>query len=253
MTTITGNSKIANNLWATEAGQTLKGQSFNDILHAVYNNTTMTGGAGKDHFHVDMTAGSAVTGTKIKDLNASESDRLILDGIGELDASKISISANGNDYDISYDGKFVATVNLQYTPTGGKATDWNPDLEQAKGAITRMIKAGQEEAKSDYFYGTDKAQLFAPSLENFRKANIVGFDPTNDSLGLAGLALLYEGLGNIENLVRPSIKGQGDDRYISINATGREAATIKLKEGMVTDANLEATMTMVKESLGYRI
>lgn len=207
----------------------------------------MVGGLGKDHFHVNMTAGSAVTGTKIKDFNATQGDRLVLDGIKDFDASKIAVAlnSNGHDYDVSYDGTFVATVNLQYTPEGQSPVDWNPGLEKATDVIKRMVRAGQADAKADYLYGTDAEQTFRYSG---RKLNVVDFS-TGDKFDLRSLAAeIKQKYGDLSSAVLAD-NGTGTNRYITLEAGGTEYLNVKLKAGEVTDQNIRAAQSAVFSSL----
>lgn len=238
------------NLWATKENQTLTGKDFNDVLHAVYNGTQMIGGRGRDHFHVNMTLDREVTGTKITDFNATEGDRLVLDGITNFDANKLTVvlNSNGHDYDISYDNKFVATVNLQYTPEGKNPVDWNPGLEKATDVIKRMVRAGQADAFADYLYGTDAAQNFRATSAK-RAINIVNFDPAKDKLDLSVFKSYYMFAPILQIQMKVEIKGEGDNRYVSVTRAQLEVGKITLQPGTVNNTNLDNIVRTIKGQL----
>lgn len=151
-------STIANStgrdLWSKANKEILRGTEFNDVLHATHNGVEMTGGLGKDHYHVRLITDAAFDkAAQITDFNASQSDRLIINGLLHFDKEKVSITQKGDDYNVFYDGKWAATVNLQYTNADGRVLDWNPDLEQAKTAITKMIRGSELDGMSGHYYG----------------------------------------------------------------------------------------------------
>lgn len=247
-------SAVSNNtgrdLWSNTNNQTLRGTEFNDVLHATHNGVKMTGGLGKDHYHVRLAPDAQkATGVRILDFNATQSDRLVINGIEALDKTKVTITLNGNDYDISYDGTLLATVNLQYTNAEGKILDWNPDLEQATKAITKMVRGGQLDGMSGYYYGTEAAQHFRLSTMD-RTTKILDFDPDKDTLGLALFRNEFPDAKQRKAALNVKIEDDGDRSYLAITRFGEAGFHIYLKKDAYNLQNFLKVAAAAAKELG---
>lgn len=157
------------NLWATAANQTLQNgrNETKDIFHAIYNNVTMNGSGGGDHFHIK----AGTTGAVIEDFRYGQGDLIVLDGLTSIDPSKFQVEKTGKaDYKITYGTTTFFIVNLR----DGQGNEWNISADKLKeqlfpaGTNGKYVRLGQLDPLADYYYGFANIQQ-AVAANNLNK------------------------------------------------------------------------------------